>query len=187
MPGADAAGDRGSRLVAIGGPAGSGKTTLADALARTLGVRHLDFDEVSLEVVNEGRARLPNLSEAQILARLRDERYRSLAHATGALLRQGAPLLVVSAPFTTEAADPRAWNAWLDACGFRVVPMFVWLQLEPTARRARMVARGSSRDTELLASGRVLDMPPVPVIPALLVDASWPLDQQVAAVMVATS
>lgn len=170
-------------VVAIGGPAGSGKTTLANALSRALVARHLDFDEVSIDVVKAGRERMPSLSEAQVLARLRDERYTALAHATGEALQEGAQVLVVSAPFTSEAVDAQAWSTWVGAVGHEAALTFVWLQLDPGTRRNRMAARGSSRDAELLASGRALAVPPRPVIPALLVDASWPLERQVRTVL----
>lgn len=174
-------------LLAIGGPAGSGKTTLANALARELKVPHLDFDDVTLPVVHTGRERLPDLTEAQLLGELRAERYSLLARATGEAVLAGQRRLIVSAPFTTEAVNLRAWTNWRLSLGVDIATVFVWLVLDPETRRARMQTRGSSRDAELLASGEPLPAAVFPSISAVLVEASRPIAEQVSTVLTAIS
>lgn len=174
-------------LIVIGGPAGAGKTTLADAVASALHAAHLDFDVVSSDVVAAGRAAHPHLSEAALLARLRDDRYLALAQAAATALASAPPVLVVSAPFSREAQYADAWQAWLDVLPPGTDVRFVWIDIDAAERRRRMLARGSIRDRELLERETTVPAAPRPAIAALLVSAAESLPAQVAAVVTAVS
>ena len=174
-------------LIAIGGPAGSGKTTLANAVAARLDCAHLDFDVVTSELVAVGRSARPDLSEATLLADLRQSRYRTLARAVEDALAENPPWLVVSAPFTAEAGDRHAWQAWTHALPAHTPIVFVWISVDPQERRRRMLARGSSRDAELLERGGPVPALPDPVIDHLAVNARTPLAAKVDAVIAAIS
>ena len=164
-------------IIVVAGPAGSGKTALGDALAARLQVPHMDFDVVTSDLVACERARVPERSEAVLLAAIRDERYKVLAAEVRRLFKRH-PDLVVSAPFTREAADPVAWLAWSTQAAGPREPVFLWMDVEPGERRRRMSVRGSSRDTELLDTGQPLERAALPVIPHLRVDAAHPTEEQ---------
>lgn len=174
-------------LIAIGGPAGSGKTTLANAVASRLDCAHLDFDVVTSELVAVGRHARPDLSEAALLADLRAARYRTLARAVDDALRSGPRWLVVSAPFTAEASDAETWRTWTHALPPHTPITFVWINVDPGERRRRMLARGSSRDAELLGSGGPVPAVPEPVIEHRSVDARTPLAAKIEAIVSAIS
>lgn len=149
----------------IAGLAGTGKSTLGDALAASLGGVHLDFDEISRMVVDRARLDHADLTEAELLLAVKQERYDAL-HA--ALVEQierfpGTPV-VVSAPFTRQVADPAAWGVWS-----QVAPevLLVWLSVDEAERARRIAARGASRD---VGGGPVVGAT-APAVPHLALDA----------------
>lgn len=146
----------------IAGAPGVGKTTLGNALAQKLGGTHLDFDVVSSQVVSEGRAAFPGLTESQLLAEIKDLRYGSLMDALRLHLSTGDKHLVVSAPFTREMADPSRWESWTRLCH---VYTLLWLFLDESERR-RVACRAAARDV-----GFVWQTPPPPKVSHYALDS----------------
>ena len=131
-------------VVFVAGPAGSGKSTLGDALAASLDGVHLDFDVVSAGVVDAVRAAYPGSSEAELLLQVKDDRYAAL-HVALADRLAGAPdaPVVVSAPFTRQIAGASTWQPWADLAPGALV---VWLRLDEGERARRIASRGAVRD-----------------------------------------
>jgi predicted kinase len=171
------------QVMVIAGPAGSGKTTLADAVAKKLAAPHFDFDVVSAGVVAATQALHPELSEEAVLVACKEERYDALAEA----IRQCAdstdplapPLVIASAPLSQYTQDPDLWAAWSAQCGSATFVDLVWLDLDPTVRWNRMLNRKSSRDQALLESGIRPDPAPLPVVEHRVIDASCPMAERV--------
>lgn len=152
-------------VVFVAGPAGTGKSTLADALAKDLGGVHLDFDLVSADVVARVRTAHPDLSEAEVLLLAKDDRYEVLRtalaeHRTG---RPGTPV-VVSAPFSRQTASAEAWATWESLAPGSLL---VWLRVDEGERERRIAARGATRD-----AGALRTPGPSPAVAHLAVDAS---------------
>ena len=168
------------QLVVIAGPAGTGKSTLANALAKELNATHLDFDTVNTELVRQKRAEHPQLPEPELLAKIKGERYLRLAQA----IRESVdPTIIASGPFSQHSQDARLWNQWLQDCGNARAVEFFWLDLDPEIRRLRILHRGSARDAPIVESDLVLDPAAWPVFPHHLVAASTPTAEQLAAVL----
>lgn len=170
------------QLIALGGPAGCGKSTLGEFVAEELDALHIDFDDVTQEVMKTGRVEFPNLSETELLEQLKDKRYAALSAAVltagSALASSGkGEVVIVSAPFTRHSQSLSMWTEWLADCGQWESVVFVWLAVDPSVRLNRMQMRGSSRDAEVLAQGRVSPVP-LPVIAHRIVDAEAPLYEQ---------
>lgn len=159
-------------LVIVAGPAGSGKTTTADALSRLLEAPHVDFDVVTSDVVADYRARHPELDEARLLLEARPARYSAFARAVATALGQH-PLVIASAPLTSHVASGPAWQAWIEELPAGTGITLAWLDPGPDERLARMRRRGSERDAPLLARGAVPSVPP-PAVPHVLIDVSGP-------------
>lgn len=161
----------------IAGLAGTGKSTLGDALAASLGGVHLDFDEITRSVVERAGVDHPNLTEAELLLAVKDDRYAALhAALVEHLAREPEQAVVVSAPFTRQTADPVAWERWA-----QVAPgsLLVWLHVSHAERARRIAARGATRD---VGGGASVDPAP-PVVPHVGLDATEPTPQLVAAVL----
>ena len=164
-----------SSVVFVAGLAGTGKSTLADLLAENLGGVHLDFDRVSAQVVADARVRHPELSEAEVLARVKDERYAALRAALQDVCsREPDTPVVVSAPFTRQIASPETWQVWESAAPGSLL---VWLRLDEADRQRRVTARGATRDVGVAAVpvGR-------PAVPHLALDAAAPPTELAAAI-----
>lgn len=157
-------------LVIVAGPAGSGKTTTADALSLILDAPHVDFDIATREVVDEAQAARPELDEADLLLMARPARYAAFARAVTAAL-DNHPLVIASAPFTSHVASGPAWQAWAAELPADTEVTLAWLDPGPQERLTRMRRRGSERDAPLLASGDVPSVPP-PVVNHLRIDMS---------------
>lgn len=132
-----------TKTIFIAGAPGAGKTTLGNALIQKLGGTHLDFDVVSAKVVSKGREARPDLSEAQLLAEIKDLRYASLMDALRSHLSTSDKSLVVSAPFTREMSDPARWKSWTCLCPGHTL---LWLFLDESERQRRVTGRGAARD-----------------------------------------
>jgi|GEM_PF-819931 len=172
---------RSMRLIVIAGPAGSGKTTLANELARLHQMKHIDFDVVTAEIVSNRRAENPGVSESDLLVRVKQERYLVMAQAVAQARGKEAPgcdCLLVSAPFTGISQSQEAWNEWLAACGDFETVNFIWLTVDSHIRLDRIRNRGSERDEKVLSGASSLELAPQPVISHQLVDSSQPLARQ---------
>ncbi len=157
-------------VVVLAGGAGSGKTTVGRAVSAATGAQLLDLDAVTADLVAERAAAEPSRSEPELLAALRDERYRLLV-ATARSARDSHDV-IVTAPFTGEIADPTAWAELVRDLGGEPVHL-VWLSVTPEERLARLRSRGSSRDAHLLDAGAAPEVPP-PVVPHLALTARQP-------------
>jgi gluconate kinase len=169
-----------SKVLFFGGPAGSGKTTLGDAVAGDLGVPHIDFDEATAPVVSSFRATHPHVSEADALRETRTERYQALCAEILASI-QTNPRVVVSAPLRQESATRAAWQTWiapLEAAGAQVE--LIWLDLSADERRRRMSRRGLLRDAPAVAASP--DERPPPEAADRILDARLPLPELLAQV-----
>jgi uncharacterized protein len=128
-----------ARLVAVGGFSGTGKTTLAAALAPTLGAApgalHLRSD---LErKVRAGVAEFDHMPDTAYSPSARKEIYRALEHKAGLALAAGHSV-VVDAVYT-DATDREAIEA---VAHFLQVPFNgIWLVGEPDLLAARIAAR----------------------------------------------
>ena len=161
----------------IAGLAGTGKSTLGDALAASLGGVHLDFDEISRMVVDRARLDHADLTEAELLLAVKQERYAGLHAALVEHLESGSgQAVVVSAPFTRQIADPLAWDAWTQTAP---ESLLVWLHVSEAERERRIAIRGAARDRGAGASA----VPSAPAVPHLALDAAEPTSALVAQVL----
>ena len=168
-------------VVFIAGLAGTGKSTLGDALAASLGGVHLDFDVVSASVVEHAREDHPGLSEAELLVAVKDERYAALRAALDLHVVDAPDVaVVVSAPFSRQIADPVAWQAW---AGVSPDSMLVWLHLDESERGRRITARGASRDRGVEGSAGAALTGAVPSVPHVALDAAQETSALVQAVL----
>lgn len=170
-------------LIVIAGPAGSGKTTLADLVAGRLHAPHLDFDVVTNGVVTAHRQQSPHLSEPELLEAIKDQRYAELAAAVRsafeAARQEGRSTTVVtSAPFTSISRSSASWADWLAGCGEPDRSDLFWLDIDPELRLARVQQRASSRDARLLEGSVAPVRVPPPLVAHHLIDAELPLDDQ---------
>lgn len=172
----------GGRLLCVGGPPGSGKTTVGRLLAGTVRAALVDLDSVTTPLVDAVAVQLgiPVALDGPPLNRLREARYACLAEVIRDAL-VGRVDVVAVAPFTREAADAGTWRAWGTALGATSVTV-CWLELSPDLARARAIARGLARDLALsddastTAAGTVRDGPGID----LVLDATAATDALVA-------
>lgn len=160
-----------SNVLFLAGPAGSGKTTLGNALAATWNVPHVDFDEATMSVVTHFHDDHPYLSDAEVLEATRAERYEALRAAVITSIRSHTTV-VVSAPLRRETASVAAWQAWIAPITGADVRL-VWLEVSAAERLDRMTRRGLVRDQPALATGPVEPSPPV--FADRILDAQLPL------------
>lgn len=167
-------------LVLVAGPAASGKTTLAHALAVPLAAQVADLDPVTLPIVRAFRDAHPDLDEAAAHAGVRDERYRELARHVSRMASSGGSVIAV-APFSREISDAAAWQHWVDATGWPVTDVqTVVLELEGQERYRRMAERAELRDEAALAAGPEAVAPPALVaVPYVRIPAERSLGEQV--------
>lgn len=165
-------------MIAVSGPAGSGKTTLANELAAKLLKPHVDLDDVTKSMLHAARIENATISEADLLSKLRVERYQQLALSTrSALIAHGT--CITSAPFTTHLQQSLVWLNWLGEVAIPFHPTMVWLDLDPQVRLERLQKRASIRDATLLATAEILSLADTPIIEHIVVDAGAPLSIQV--------
>jgi predicted kinase len=173
----------GPRAVLVSGAAGTGKTTLAAALAPRLGAALIDLDVATgpLTTVVSELVGASDLSDPRIAGLTRAPRYETLFALAEDNLRAGTPVVLV-APFTIErTAD--GWNAVARRLG---APVLVWLHVPEGELIARLRRRDAARDSAKTADPRAylaaIDRNP-PVVPHLALDATRPLIDLVEAVM----
>lgn len=163
-------------VVAVAGPAGSGKTTLGRALAVALGRPILDLDTLTNPLLD----RLPLLgidghwnADGPHRVAVRDARYAVLRCAAADLVAVGqSPILV--APFTAELAGGDAWRA----LGAAVAPApitVVHLTGAPELLEARRALRGADRDRQRPRVDRATEI----AVDVVGIDAALTTEQQV--------
>jgi predicted kinase len=175
----DASGRSGDRPVAvfIGGPPGSGKTTLATALAPALGAAVLDLDVATGPLTNVilDLVGAQDLSEPTVAELTREPRYETLLGLAEDTARAGTSTVLVG-PFGAER-DATRWSA----VAARLVPFadvhLIWLTLAPDDLAARLHTRGAARDAVKLTDPEAyltsLDTR-APAAPHLALDGSRP-------------
>ncbi|KID31468.1 haloacid dehalogenase superfamily protein, subfamily IA, variant 3 with third motif having DD or ED [Prauserella sp. Am3] len=161
-------------VLAVAGPAGSGKTTLGRGLATDLGAPLLDLDTLTATLLD--RLHGPVLREHWLSAphgdTIRAARYAAL-RATAADVVTTAGTAVLVAPFTAELSGGPEWHALVDALSGADLRM-VHLTGDPALFARRRAARGAARDTH-----RPADSPPAaPRVPHIAVDAQLTPEQQ---------
>ncbi|MGX6603390.1 AAA family ATPase [Micromonosporaceae bacterium Da 78-11] len=148
----------GPSLIVVSGPPGTGKTTLAHELARTIGCPAICRDEIREGVVHAGTP---------------DE---DLMHTYGVFAATVTSLIRAGVTVVAEAAfQDRVWRPvltpLLGAADVRVIRCTV----EPAVARARIAAR-ASKPTRAAHSGRPVDAadwaPIALPVPTLTVDAT---------------
>lgn len=132
--------------IAIGGPAGSGKTTLATALAPALGAALLDLDvatgpltDVILNLID-----VRDLSDPRASVVTREARYRTLFDLAVDTARAGTSTVLV-APFTAER-DADRWADATRSLGMVADVHLVWMRLPAAQLASRLSARHAARD-----------------------------------------
>lgn len=168
-----------ARLVAIGGLSGSGKSTVAEALAPLIGpapgARLIESDRARKALFGVSpETRLP---DEAYRAEVSDQVYGSMAARAGGLLQGGCPVLT-DAVF--DRADRRAAIA-LAAAEAEVPFTGLWLDVAPEVLRQRVAARrGGVSDATVQVLEAQLARDPGPM-DWLTVDGGQPVDQVVAA------
>jgi aminoglycoside phosphotransferase family enzyme/predicted kinase len=131
-------------LLVVRGLMGTGKTTLANALAETLGADHLQTDQVRREMDDSASAYSEGYGQGRYSPQQRDRVYDALLEQARLRLEEGISV-VLDGTFLTDAHRQKALGL---ARGGDIVPLVV------TCRCPDHVAR--QRIEERLASGRSL-------------------------------
>lgn len=165
----------------VAGPAGSGKTTLGRALARSLGAALLDLDSVTNPLL-EGLADLVapggHWNEPHRRELVRPARYAALLATARDQVPSGVDVVLV-APFTAELRGGPEWERLREAVAPATVRV-VWLRAGPDLLATRVALRGEPRD-----DGRPGAVVVSPVVDHLPVDAAASTDDQLAQVLAA--
>lgn len=155
----------------VAGPAGSGKSTLGEALAARSGAALLDLDTLTNPVLEGLQAagvfggrhwNDPSLRDV-----VRPARYGVLRDAIAAQTCR----VVAVAPWTAELAGGAAWRDLVDALGGE--PGVVWLRADAGLLASRRADRGLDRDAH------VVEPAAEPAIAHHEIDAALPTDAQV--------
>ena len=139
--------------VLISGAAGTGKSTLAAALAPRLGAAILDLDVATgpLTDVLAGLLGRTDLSDPKLAELTRVPRYETLLALAEDNLRAGIPVVLV-APFTAERS-PAGWTVVTDRLGPHAAGvLLVWLNLPADRLVARLKQRGAVRDSDKVSN-----------------------------------
>jgi aminoglycoside phosphotransferase family enzyme/predicted kinase len=163
------------RLVMVGGFPGTGKTTLAHALARARGFAHLHSDETRKELFGaDPGARIHEAFRAGIYrsGATRDT-YRELLRRALALLRMGESV-VIDASWTDRSLRDRAAATAAEAVA-DLTELRCWVPASIAAARIRTRTAGPSDATEEIASLMAEAADPWPG--AVRLDAARPPDE----------
>jgi predicted kinase len=135
---------RNQMVVVVAGPPGSGKSTVAAAVARALGAALIDIDVTFAPIV-------PLFGEHPRSV-LREAIYAGLTDTAVAAAQTGVHV-VVAAPFTRERRDARAWGELRDRLAEAGAQAhLVWLRVPDATLLERLAARGAGRDASKLAN-----------------------------------
>lgn len=148
-----------ARCVVIGGPPGSGKSSIGREVARRLGAALLDQDTVTNPLVAEIAALTgagDDLDHPSLRGSVRQARYYCLRDTAAEIVSLGCPAVVV-APFTAELRDPVAWQRFS-----AMVPgaLLVAVVVDPAEALRRMLSRASARDSKLIGTAPPAAPPP---------------------------
>lgn len=179
--------------VLVAGPAGSGKTTLASAIADAAGHVLLDLDAVTgaltraaLELCGVGEDALDRPGPGRAL---RAGRYGSLVDTAVSNLGLGWGV-VLAAPFTAECTDAGRYAALAARLATAATPAgappcgdvaLVYVDTPAPLRRERLARRAAPRDAAKLAEGRLPASSP-PACDHLRIDGATPISAQLDAV-----
>jgi predicted kinase len=134
---------RNQTVVVMAGAAGSGKSTVAAAVARALPGALLDIDVTFGPVVP--------LLAGHAHAVIRSAIYEGLAE-TAANLAQAGTSVVIAAPYTRERRDPHAWERLCERCAEAgAEAVMAWLRVPEATLLERLAVRGAERDAAKLA------------------------------------
>lgn len=139
-------------VVTVIGSAGSGKSTVATALAAALGAAYLDKDDVadrftSALLTSNGEDAGARDGSAFYADAVRPLEYQTLLALASANLRNGLRV-VLDAPFGAYFSDPdyiarvREEGGWPEA----TLPVVVLVSASPETTRRRLIERGLDRD-----------------------------------------
>lgn len=161
---------RPARIVLVSGPAGSGKSTLGQALARRLGAAFLDLDVMTNPVLEalqrDGLFGDRHWNDPSLRPVLRPARYAALRESVAA---QAVPTVAV-APWSAELAGGGEWRELVEMLGRE--PAVVWLRAGAELLAARRAGRGVDRDAHIVDPGEP------PAVPHLVVDAALSIAEQ---------
>jgi predicted kinase len=167
------------RAVLVGGAPGTGKSTLAAALAPRLGAAVLDLDVATgpLTAVVSDLVGAADLSDPRIARLTRSPRYETLFALAEDNLRAGMPVVMV-APFSTERTA-NGWRAVVRRLSPHAAdPVLVWLHVTDADLVDRLRRRNAERDRDKTANPSAyltaIDRQP-PVAPHLALDATLPV------------
>lgn len=144
-------------VIAVGGPPGSGKTTVGRALSVAIGGALLDIDTLT----NPLMARIAALTGAgddldhpSLRGPVRAARYACLRDTGTEVAGVGCSVVLV-APFTAELTDPLVWQQFSTPLRVPGVVRVVLVQtlIDPAIALRRRAARGLARDRKLLGGG----------------------------------
>lgn len=166
------------RALVVGGPAGTGKSTLGEALARRTGAVLLDLDVLTNALLDRvlagGTGHWNDVGHRPVV---RPARYAALRDVAAVQVRLGHDVVLV-APFTAELAGGSEWRELRSALGEAEV-LVVRLHAPAEVLERRVSDRAAARD----AARTPRPTPTSPYVPHLAVDATLPTEEQVAAVL----
>jgi sugar-phosphatase len=164
--------------IAVSGVAGSGKSTLGRAIAKSLRAPLIDLDSVTNPLLEElpAAALGGHWLSSPYGPAIREGRYAALrATARDALAAAGRAVLV--APFTAELTGGPEWQVLCQAVA-PAEPKMIQLVGDPELLAARRARRGEPRDRHRSPDP---DASPPAAVPVITIDAELTTDQQLAA------
>ncbi len=171
------------RAILVSGPPGSGKTTLASALAAGLGYAIVDLDTVTgplTEIALELSADAAGGLDSPAGRRLRAARYATLLDLARANVALGVGV-VLAAPFTAERRSIAAWEAatarlGVDAGGGDAALLYLSVPADVLDRR--LSARAAPRDRAKLRGGLECPGTETLIPDTVVLDGTASIDEQ---------
>ncbi len=166
-------------VIAVAGPAGSGKSTLGRALATALRLPLIDLDQLTNPLLDRlmHSGSTGHWLAAADTSVIRDGRYAALRATAADIVSVGVGVVLV-APFTSELAGGDAWRMLSNAVEPSPLTI-VHLSGPPALLQARRQQRAEARD----AFRSNEPAPPAPAVEHLGVDAAWTTHQQLSRVL----